>query len=493
MARLYVTEFTAGRRNYGRAVGVIGASLGTPFMRHQAEIAALSTEQLRDGRWAYNTIVTSLPRQGGKTAVRAPLAIHRCLTKPRARCWLTAQTRQDARDLLIDDVAPLFTASPLSPLAKVRKSQGSEGLYFPRGSFWRVFAPNTNERGSNSIHGKANELVDVDEGFSIDEVTGAAIEQAVVPSFSTTGGQLAIVSTAGYASSTWLRGYIDTGREAVTAGERTGVALIEYGLTPEQAAQAREGLEGEKGSPAWLAAIDLVAREHPAYGVTLVPSVIEQYARLPKVTADAVLRAFGNVWVNLAASAFPMGAWERCGAEATTMPARYALAFDVSPDGTRGAVAAAWRTADGTAWVELVSPPAAGTDWMPGALRTLGRKHPHRPIGYETGGPSTLAVADRVARADPGLTLHGTTTREYATACATLYQGVVAGRLRHPRQPALDLAVENAAQRPLLDGGYGWSRKGSTGSIAPLVAATVALHTFDHLPTERATRALHAL
>ncbi len=490
MGRLFVTELTPGRRNAAGAVGVIGAALGTPFMRHQHEIAALSTERLPDGRWAYNTIVTSLPRQAGKTAVRAPLAIHRCVTKVRARCWLTAQTRQDARDLLIDDVAPRFATSPLASLARVRKSQGSEGLYFPGGSFWRVFAPNTNEQGSNSIHGKANELVDVDEAFAIDEVTGGNIEQAVVPSFSTTGGQLALVSTAGYASSTWFRGYIDSGREAVAAGERTGIAIIEYGLTAEQAGEARAGLEAERGSPTWLAAIDLIAREHPAYQVTLVPSVIEQYARLPKVTPDAVLRAFGNVWVNLAASAFPLGAWERCGAEAAPMPARFGVAFDVSSDGTRGAIAAAWRDTAGRPWVELVSPPTPGTDWMPDAIRALAARG--RPIGYETSGPPTLAVADRVARLAPGLQLHGTTTREYATACATIYQAVVAGDLRHPRQPALDLAVENAAQRPLMDGGYGWHRKGSTGSIAPLVAATVALRMFDQLPAARDLAALHA-
>lgn len=492
MGELYVTPLTEGRRNHAGAVGVIGKALGTPFMRHQAQIAALSTERLPSGAWAYQTIITSLPRQAGKTAVRAPLAIHRCLTKPAARCWLTAQTGQDARDLLLGEIARAFMASPLAPTAKLRKSNGSEGLYFERGSYWRTFSPQSDARGSNTIHGKANELVDVDEAFSIDDVTGAAIEQAVIPSFTTTGGQFAIVSTAGYASSTWFRGYVDTGREAVTAGERAGVALIEYGLTPEQAAQARDGLEHEPGSPPWLAALDLIAREHPAYGTTMVPAVVEQYARLPGSTVDEVLRAFGNVWVNLAASAFPMGAWERCGAEHAPMPDRYGVAFDVTPDGTRGAIAAAWRDQHGHPCVELVSPPKPGTEWMPDAIRALARKHPHRPIGYETGGPSTLAVADRVARANPGITLHGTTTREYATACATIYQAVVAGQLRHPRQPALDLAVENAAQRPLLDAGYGWTRKGSTGSIAPLVAATVALRIYDQLPAERNLTALHA-
>lgn len=485
MARLWVTELSPHRRNSAAPVERIGRALiGSSFMPHQREVATLATERLSSGRWAYTTIIVSTPRQAGKTFVRAPLAIHRCLTKPAARCWLTAQTRQDARDLLVDDVGPAFLASDrLSPLGKLRRSQGSEGLYFARRSFWRVFAPTSNERGSNSIHGKANELVDVDEGFALDPVQGAAIEQAVVPSFTTTGGQLSIVSTAGFASSTWMRGYVDLGRAAVAAGERAGIALVEYGLTEEQAGEARAGLEAEQGSPAWLAALELIAREHPAYGVTMVPGVVEQYARLPKVTTDEVLRAFGNVWQLLKLSAFPAGSWAACGAEQGPQPRHVGIGFDCTPDGTHGAVAAAWRDVHGHPWVELVwtGEPAA----MPAQLAALGRSSRRPPIGYDTLGPSTLAVADRLATAHPGMPLHGTTLREYATACSVIYQAVVAHRLRHSRQPQLDRAVDAAAQRKVLDGGFVWDRRTATGGIAELVAATVALRVFDESPAPR--------
>jgi hypothetical protein len=486
VGRLYVTELSPGRRHSAAPVERIGRALmGQPFMPHQREVAQLSTERLSTGRRAYTTIIVSLPRQAGKTSVRAPLAIHRCLTQPAARCWLTAQTRQDARDLLVDDVGPKFTGSPqLAPLGKLRRSQGSEGLYFARGSFWRVFAPNSNERGSNSIHGKANELVDVDEGFALDPITGAAIEQAVVPSFSTTGGQLSIVSTAGFASSTWFRGYVDLGREAVAAGERAGIALVEYGLTEEQAAAARAGLELERGSPGWLAALELIAREHPAYGVTLVPSVIEQYARLPRVTTDDVLRAFGNVWQLLKLSAFPAGSWAACGAEQPPQPAHVGIGFDVTPDGSRGAVAAAWRDVHGRPWVELLTEGSTSSSELPAILLELSRRR-RAPLGYDTAGPSTLAVADKIARARPGLQLHGMTMREYATACAVLYQAVVGHQLRHSRQPGLDQAVDAAAQRPALDGGFLWDRRTATGSIAPLVAATAALRVYDQSPAPR--------
>jgi hypothetical protein len=281
-----------------------------------------------------------------------------------------------------------------------------------------------------------------------------------------------------------MRGYVDLGREAVAAGERAGIALVEYGLTDEQAAEARAGLEQEPGSPQWLAALELIAREHPAYGRTLVAGVIEQYARLPKVTTDEVLRAFGNVWQLLKLSAFPAGSWAACGTEQAPQPRHVGIGFDVTPDGTRGAIAVAWRDAQGRPWVELASDPRAGSAELPALLLAIARAR-RSPIGYDTASPSTLAVADAAARLWTGVQLAGHTLRDYAAGCSVMYQAVAGHELRHSRQPALDNAADAAAQRPVLDGGFVWDRRTATGNIAPLVAATVALRVYDQSPAPR--------
>ena len=64
---------------------------------------------------------------------------------------------------------------------------------------------------------------------------------------------------------------------------------------------------------------------------------------------------------------------------------------------------------------------------------------------------------------------------ELARACATFLDYVEAKSLRYRWTEPLDLAVQNAATRPLGDSGFAWSRKSSAVDISPLVACTVAL------------------
>lgn len=71
-----------------------------------------------------------------------------------------------------------------------------------------------------------------------------------------------------------------------------------------------------------------------------------------------------------------------------------------------------------------------------------------------------------------------TTAPEHAQGAAMLLDAVTGQALRYrPTVWAeqLDLAVRVATKRPLDDGGFAWSRKGSSASIAPLVACTLAL------------------
>jgi hypothetical protein len=64
---------------------------------------------------------------------------------------------------------------------------------------------------------------------------------------------------------------------------------------------------------------------------------------------------------------------------------------------------------------------------------------------------------------------------QLAQACATFLDRVEAKSLRYRWSEPLDLAVQNAATRPLGDSGFAWSRRSSAVDISPLVAATVAL------------------
>lgn len=484
VAARYATPLTAGRANYGPAVDKIGAALGVPPMPWVRHLNRLSTELLASGEWAYTTIVVTTPRQAGKTTARGPLVIHRCLIRPMARCWLTAQTRQDARDILVDEVGPRWNArtNPLRQLAKLRRSQGSEGLMFRSGAFWRVFAP-----GEDDLHGKANEIVDVDESWKFTADQGAALEQAIDPTFSTTDGQFTMFSTRGTARSVWLDKYVALGRQAVAADHREGIALVEHSLPDDVAAQVLEGLHTEKDSPAWAAAVELVIAHHPANGYTLRPRVLRAAAR--KMPPEEFLRAYGNVPTRTTTAVFTPTAWTTSRLTPWPTPSRpLALAIEVGPGRADAAIIAAWIL-QGKVHVDVVDY-RPGADWMPGRYAELVDRYHPEITGHAGAGP-VVETADRITRA--GHTLTSLKLGDYAAACAGIVADVEDDALRHPGERTLTEHVTNVAVKPIGDGAFVFARLRSEGSITTIVGAAVARWLVLHAPTPVVTPAFTAL
>jgi hypothetical protein len=97
----------------------VAAAYGKPLQPWQRRVVDVATEVLRMAAGPTRTVVVHVQRQAGKTTlVLAPVAAP--LPDPeRAKTWLTAQSRQDARDTW-RDCAELVAGSPLSPLLEVR-------------------------------------------------------------------------------------------------------------------------------------------------------------------------------------------------------------------------------------------------------------------------------------------------------------------------------------------------------------------------------------
>lgn len=455
---------------FGPAVARVSATLGAPFMPWQQQVSDVALEVERDGSWRYRIVIVTVQRQAGKTTETGAVHIHRALTRP-GRTWFTAQRRQDARDTWLD-VAEKVKRSPLGPIAKVRKSNGSETVSFPGGGTFRVFAP-----AEDALHGKANELVTVDEGWAFDAARGAALEQAIMPTFTTTGGQLWIVSTAGSALSAWLRGYVERGRAAVRAGQRSTVAYFEWALPDEQIGLVAAGLASDAAPADRAAALAAVLAAHPGAGYTLRVDALEQAAAV--MPPGEFLRAYGNVWTAAEERVIGEHEWAAVCQDSWPPPeVPVALAFDVDVDRSAAAIGAAWRdTPAGPLRVDVVDR-RPGTGWLADRLRELRDRWRPVGIGYDRMG-AALDVADELTRG--GLELQPTGAREYATACSAFLAAVVDRRLAHPGRPVLDDAVAAAATRPLGDS-FAWSRRISAGSIAPLAAVTVAAYTYDHRP-----------
>lgn len=492
----YATARTPARPSYGAAIAKVAAALGKPLQAWQRQVVDVATEVMPDGSWAYRTVVIHVQRQAGKTTLIGPVNLHRTLTR-RCKCWLTAQSRQDARDTWLD-VAELVTHSPLSPIIADRKSNGSEALTSPLGSTFRVFAPT-----EDGLHGKANELVTVDEVWAFDGLEGVALEQAILPTFTTTGGQMWLTSTAGTAKSQWFLDYVKMGRAAVKAGSTERIAYFEWSVDELAAAEIELLLTEVRKAcgvaaledPAFLAkldrALDLTLAAHPG-----------EYARRDAVADAAVkmpplefLRAYGNHWTTTADGAIPASAWAGCrdvkllsGTLAgmfhgTALPKPDqldGLAFDVDAE-DRVAIAGAWRflTLDAVDVLDVV-PRSQAVERIEQLAATYGVQH----AGYDKAGPG-LDIADELARrgkVEPA----GIAGHDHRAACAGILATINAGALIHRATPALDEAVANAATRDVGDGGFLWSRRHSAGSIAGLTAGTIARWQLHHAPAPAA-------
>jgi hypothetical protein len=438
----------------------MAAALGKPLMPWQAQVADVALEVDGNGRFAYQLVLVTVPRQSGKTTLFGATMDHRALIVPRARVWFTQQSGKHAVDWLINEHWPLL--APFVPKVHLRRAAGSEHIkWLPSGGLIRPFPPTP-----DGLHSKVSDLVVVDEPWAFDLVRGTQIDQAIVPTQATRpSAQVWKVSTAGDATSTWWLGTVEQGRAAVRADRRDGVAYFEWSC------------------PDALDPCDPVSWPlyHPAFGRTVGAEAMT--AALDMLGPDEFARAYGNRWVSTTARVIPLGAW-RAAADIDQdlpTPGRVALAFDVAVDRSDAAVVAAWRDEAGVARLEVAAH-EMGVGWLPERLGALRARWAPVVVAYDEAGPA-LDVADVVRRG--GAELMGLKAREYAAACAGLLEGLVADppALRYRPHPGLDAAANDAARRALGDA-WAWGRRQSAGSLACLTAATCALWAYDHAPAD---------
>lgn len=146
------------------------------------------------------------------------------------------------------------------------------------------------------------------------------------------------------------------------------------------------------------------------------------------------------------------------------------FSFDVTPDRSYAAIAAAGARPDGVLHVEVVDH-RRGTGWLVERFAGLIAKHPTLGVVCDAAGPAGSLIQDLTAAGVPVATV---TAGEHAQACGRLYDATVQGTFRHLGTPELTAAVRGAARRQLGDA-WAWSRKHSGVDISPLVACTLAL------------------
>lgn len=470
------TPRTPGRPTLGPDVGKIGSRLGLPLMPHQQLIADVAGEVLPNGRMAYPVVVILMPRRGGKTGLMLPTALQRVAWIPRGRAWYTAQTGKDAGETFRDEWLELVKASPLKSSVKTRASNGSESITVAksRGKVG-VFAP-----GPKSLHGKDCDVGIVDEAWAYSLLKGSEVESGMRPAMLTRRRrQLYVISAGGTIESEWLLRWRELGRGLT--GPDQGLAYFEWHPEVDDDGEISVDLADPQ---TWL-------NTHPAVGHTIdLDALREDRATFGEAEFN---RAYLNVFQGSSTPRIiPELAWKAAKDEDVTLDPgpTLTLSYEVEHDRSSGAIVLAGKVGDRLV-VEVVDgfdergEPRPGVEWMPARIKELRDRYRLRVVA-DSVGPSTTVTRQL---ATLGVTVHQLGTSDVLTAAAALVDDILTpldrGDVRSPRRLAhrgqrpLDEAVKVAAKREVGDG-WAFTRKGSGGPVACLVAIANAAHDARH-------------
>jgi len=431
-----------------------------PWQRHVADVA-LEINPI-NGRLQYRTVVITVPRQSGKTTLMLSLMVHRALGfGDRQTILYTAQTQKAARLKWEEEHVRALDASPFKNMYTVRYGMGTEQIRWKNGSRHALTAP-TEKAG----HGEVVDVAVIDEAFSQDD---NRLEQALRPAMITRPEpQLYVISTAGTAKSTYLRGKVDNGRMKVEQ-EPLGNTFAYFEWSAP--------LEADPGDPAtWWQCM-------PALGHTITEAAIR--ANYEDMELQEFRRAFLNQWVDEIPNQWMVighSDWENVTDKASQIAPDSPMAFalDVTPDRTMGCIAVAGKRADGKLHVEItrsgegILDHRPGINWMVPRMIDLYEKWAPCAVVIHPSSPAGTLIPELEAAGIPVLKPNAT---EYAGACGRIYDAVYSSptQIRHLGQASLSIALAGAIKMDLGEGAWKWNRKMVTVDISPLVTITLAV------------------
>ncbi|HEY9416828.1 MAG TPA: hypothetical protein VIQ30_18890 [Pseudonocardia sp.] len=454
----------------------IAAMLGMPLMPWQRYVADVALEvDPGTGWWAYDVVVMTVPRRGGKSALQQAVFVHRLAAGMKRKLWMSAQNGEKALELWAE-VVDVLDASEFAGKCRAYTTTGRERLvWLPTRSELKPFAPN-----GDLLHSKAIDLLSLDELWYHDAPTALKMKAGYRPTFLTTNAQAWFISTAGTRESTWLNQERASGRAGVEAGANRGTAYFEWSVPSKI-----------HGTPVKELPVDelvkLILSAHPAYGThpLVPPEKLERFIREDLEDEDiglaGVLRAYGNI---TAASTAERLIPESVVLASTTLdriPVDVVpgVAFDIDPDRRAATIAAACRLPDGRGLMEIVEH-GLGTRWTAAAVIGVLEKQGLKRVTANNAGPAR-DVADEIERA--GFEVQRVSAADYAAACV---------RVNDELKAKPDPTVQHYGQKDLVDAmgeqltrrrlGASWAFDTDGEPVTPLTAGTLALWAADHPP-----------
>lgn len=432
------------RATFGRHLALVAKELGFPLYDWQREVSDVCLEHV-DGRLQYRTVIVSLGRQNGKTALcAARVALE--LLKPGANVAYCSQDRSIGRLLWEEHVNAILASSLSKRVRRVTYANGREQLELTNGSVYRVITPS--KKGSRGL---TLDLAIIDEAAQFSDMELLA---ALQPTLATKeNGQLFIVSNAGDSSSVLLKHFRTLGHEQDKSTE-TRLAYFEYA--------PKEPKFDIHDSRVWFEAIPSL---HEKNGVTLA-AVEEAAASLDPAIFS---REWLNVWAAEESVSLFGDEWDALEKPDQVIPNHgLILGLDVNPDRTAATIAGAGKS--GQYYPIEIIDHRGGVGWIQERVEALSTKY-RAPIVIDGGSPAGSFIPQLEQAGIEVVTL---TAKTYAHACANFFDGVQNKQITHLGDRMLTNSVKAATKRKLGDG-WAFQRR-SAVDITPLVASALAYY-----------------
>lgn len=446
-------------------------------------IHALEIEGDLDGEWSFRfrTVLVLVARQQGKTMMSEILALF-FLYALGVNLIIGTSTNLDAAEEVWDGVVDIAESNDelAEEIEDIKRSSGRKTITLSGRRRYRITA--ANRKGAR---GKSGDLILLDE---LREHQDFSAWSAVTKTTMARPNALVwCMSNAGDGSSVVLRNLRMKAHARIGDPDGINSSLGSSAVDMEELEDFDDDtlgiFEWSAHPNAKVTNRDEWALANPSlgYGFVTERSLASACATDP---ADEFKTECLCQWVTAAVTPpFPIGAWEKGQDNDSQIAPDSPLwwGVDVSDDRNRSSIAVCGMRADRTWHAELVEY-RVGVGWLQGWFAERAQKYNGMRVALQVKGSPVAAMADIIGAVD-GVEIVPCQGADVAGWCGRLWDAVAACDdasnsdsvpVFHRSQPALDLAANIAATRPLGDGAWAWDRKKSLEDISPLVAVTMA-------------------
>jgi hypothetical protein len=427
--------------------------MGIALLPQGEQVGRLLEAKTPEGLPLYPEVVVQMGRRATKTSSIQATLLGRCLSIPGYRIISTAQTGTLSQQFLAELGTTLEMSWPDENTRPFRfyKSNGSIRIVFENGSQWRAVKPQ-----ASAFRGSYADCILFDEAGEYDSKTTEDLLAGAMPVLATRPhSQLIVTGTPPKVRDGLLWQYLQAGRKGTE-----GLGILDYSMDPSADATDQA----------------LWKLVYPGLSSGLVPIKF-----LRKALETQGLLSFSREFLCLDPVASSIRAIPEEDWLAGQVPAlldlptdNYSVSFDITQDGSAGAVAVAWYTADGLPHIQILEH-KAGFNWMPQYLGKILTEARGVEVGFDSIG-NNLSVFQTIQRMSrvPKNNLRALTMKEASAGVSLLTSHVSDHALVHAADGSLDKAAEEVAFRYAGDSRL-FGRRQSNADISPLVAAANAL------------------